>query len=245
MAAMFLLRDEFISESRCPEGMICLPATMPPQHAAAKAREILLKPQFSAVTISRHYPDLRQIAENTMTSFSGNSVMVHLDEAREHDIFSNEAGQDYLTIVEEFKRDQKFPPVEINTMSIAELIPHFDSFNEPPVSENILYDALPGGIIIIQAQAHSGTGIYCTRELAEAGFAPYYDEVSHWCFDDQGFRQSGPPSPHYVAPGDIVIMRQGDWPSAYPPSIHTSPVCNLGVKDRPACISFGFASPVF
>jgi len=243
---MLLLREEFISANRKPKGLFYQPAGKPIAAAAAVAREAILHRNYSSAVIGRSYSNLSEIAKKIFATIESLSHSVDFESAARHPSFDHEAGRDYLEVIEIFQQDQNFLDLETNAARIIELIPHFDTFNEKPVPENIEHDALPGGVIIIQAQALSGTGIYCEGDLSEQQVAPYYDEIRHWSFDDNKFKNVFPSiRPHFVAPGDIVIMRQGDWPVGYPPSIHTSPICNIEERDRPAQVAFGFAKPVF
>ena len=241
---MFLLRDQFISESCKPEGCFVIPATEHLSQAVQKARRALLRPEISSVVIKRNYQALSSMAERLTIKFN-KSMAYELDDAPNAPDFMHEAGRDFLITLGGFKQDQKFAEIEINAKRKEYLSSHLDFIQPEAALDNIDKGFLGGAVVVVQSLALSGTGIFCSAQIGErlSFCEPVKDGGDQWFYEDGRAEAEGLEAA-YAAPGDIVILRTANWGPYYPPSVHTAPVCNIRGLDRPAYIADGCAIPV-
>lgn len=242
---MVSLRHKFISQDFKPEGCFIIPAACDLPRAIEKTRRALLRPEISSVVIQRHYPDLSAIANDVFSQPDFSPI--DPSQATEHfAAFNNEAARDVLTVVNGFSADQTILEIEINITERRSISSHIDTFQQPDARANLDQGFLSGGILIIQALSLSGTGIFCHHALGERlkyNPLPIQPGEEEWLYE-KACAEKDNIDPYYSAPGDIVILRQGNWGPMHPPCVHTWPICNIDDTDRPAYIADGLARPV-
>ncbi len=238
-----MLRNDFIHATNCPRGVKIVSASLPIDMAIHETRAALLQPEYAGVVIHRDYPDLSAIANRLFALHRPGQSVFDFDQADSSPAFANDAGQDFLNVLDCLRRDQDFEDLECGAPQINRHIPHIDDIFPASHPRNLDHGCMPGGTAVIQAVSKSGVGIYCTDELVKAGTAPVYRDPIGWHIDNDHPGFAGL-APYFVRPGDIAVIRQGDWPENFAPSVHTSPVCNRSRTDRVAYLAFGYARAV-
>lgn len=234
---MVALRKEFISKEYCPEGTFIVPASCDFQEMAQLAANAIHIPENSAVIIPRSYSNLSEMATQVFSKINPalNSIAIPAATMRADETMSV-IRRDFFTMIDVMEKSHSFASIELNASRYENLESHIDTvvdFEFSPRSKSI-----NGSVILLQSFSDCGTGIYCNRELREKGISPR-KYIDWWSYEVGDAEQSGI-DPYYARPGDLVLLRQNDWPEFYPPSVHTSPVCNIDESVRTAMISFGY-----